>query len=195
MSKYGYNHCQHAADTHEIFNPLWIKILREIVLQHKTAFAFLWETCLGRSGELILENHAGKRIILIPHILASLYLTAYSVPDVQLQKAANAPRERSSRENLKESLVEHVACRNLRGENIFHVACRENNKSILNLMLQIILHRQSGIACVLKLLGEEYQIGTPFIQVVSRRYFGIMDTLLRLENRYSESNNCDQSSI
>lgn len=225
LGRHGWLHCQHAADKHVISDPLWTRVLRELILHPKTAFGLWWRVWFRDSSNPYLSNpldpfnnyhkifeeirgdYAGECIILAPHTFAFLNLKADSVWDVQLEKAAKAPPERSTGEDLVESLVRHAACKNLNGANVLHLACSANNGSILNLMLQAILHRHGGVARVFELLQEKYEFGTPFMWACDRRIisfrewedqsqydFDVMEILLRFENDYSRRNGCDQSS-
>lgn len=205
----GWRHCQHAADNDEVFDPLWTRIVRELILQHKTAFALWWQLWFEgarvpffgrRTLSEIFGDYAGERVILISHTLALLSLKADSISDVQLEKAAKAPLERSTEEDLVESLVQHAACKNLNGANVLHLACSTNNGSILNLMLQAILHRHGGLNHVFKLLTEVDHKRTPLSWASFESRFSdgesksTMETLLRFETNYSRQNGCDQSS-
>ena len=209
LGEHGWRHCQHAADKDEIFDPLWTRILRELLLQHKTAFALWWQLWFEdqrfplpnrRKLRQILGDYAGERVILIPHTLALLKFKADSVSDVQLVKAAKAPPERSTGEDLLESLVQHAACKSLDGANVLHLACSTGNGSILNLILQAILHRYGGLARIFKLLEEVYRNYTPLdfllipLFVWDRKSKIAMETLLRFESNHSGQNSCDQSS-
>ena len=211
LCRYGWRHCEYAADKHVIFDPLWTRVLRELILHHKTAFGLWWQIWFNdlefdnRTRKEILGYYAGERVILISHILAFLELEADSVSDVQFEKAAKAPRERNAEADLLESLVQHAACKSLNGANVLHVACKANNGSILNLMLQAILHRHGGVAHLVELLEEEYQSQTPFVWAWISEHFlsrrnrqsknGIssVETLLRFENDHLRPNGCDQS--
>lgn len=75
-----------------------------------------------RTPEETLEDHAGERVILISHILVFLSLEFDSVSDVQFEMAAETPPERTSREDLVESLVQHAACKILNGANSLYEA-------------------------------------------------------------------------
>lgn len=210
LSTHGWRHCELAADKHVFSDPLWTRVLRELILHHKTAFALWWRIWSkvplkldDRHLEDILGDYAGERVILISHTLALLNLKADSVWDVQLEKAAKDPPERSTEEDLVESLVRHAACKSLNGASVLHLACRAQNGSILNLMLQVILQRH-GVARVFELLDEEYTSPTPFIWAVKNLDWAssqssivdtdVMEILLRFENDNSRPNGCDQSS-
>ena len=209
LVKYGWSHCEQASDEDVIFDPLWARVLREVILRHNTAFALWWQYCSNPrdSGyyipEEILGDYGGKPAILSSHILAFLNLEIGSVSDVQFEKAAKAPPERNSREDLVESLVQHAACKSLNGANALHTACISNNASMLNLMLQAILHRHGGVTRVFELLDEEYQSRTPFGWAWERRHSRrrwkfqfnthIVKILLKFENDHSRPNGVDQS--
>lgn len=197
LGEHGWRHCELAADKYVISDPLWTRVLRELLLHPKTAFALWWRiwfrsplTLYDRHLENILGDYAGERVILISHPLVFLKLKTDSVWDVQLEKAAKAPPERSTEEDLVESLVRHAACKSLNGANVLHLACWANNGSILKFMLQAILQRHGGVARVFELLEEEYKSQTPFVVTCARhRYHSdVWEILLRFEN------GCDQSS-
>ncbi len=42
LGRHGWRHCQHAADKLVISDPLWTRVLRELILRPKTAFALWW---------------------------------------------------------------------------------------------------------------------------------------------------------
>ena len=224
LCRYGWHHCEYAADKNVIFDPLWTRVLRELILHHKTTFGLWWqvwflgldfENCIRKE---ILGDYAGERVILISHFLAFLNLEADRVSDVQFEKAAKAPREQNAEADLLESLVQHAACKSLNGANVLHVACKAKNGSILNLMLQAILHRHGGVAHLVELLEEEYQSRTPFVwawisehslgmwkrlwipnlslalrERQSKKGISSVETLLRFENDHLRPNGCDQS--
>lgn len=213
LGEHGWRHCELAADKYVISDPLWTRVLKELILHHKTAFALWWRVWFKdpaassdpfkRGLENILGDYAGERVFLIPHTLALLKLEADSVWDVQLEKAAKAPPERSTEEDLVESLVRHAACKNLNGANVLHLACRVDNGSILKFMLQAILQRHGGVARVFELLEEEYKSQTPFAWACApfawpcargRYESDVVEILLRFENNNLRPNGCDQSS-
>ncbi|KAF6221667.1 hypothetical protein HO133_001635 [Letharia lupina] len=214
LGRHGWRHCELAADKHVISDPLWTRVLRELLLHPKTAFALWWQIWFKdplhpwepgyRYLEEILGDYAGERVILISHALVFLKLKTDSVWDVQLEKAAKAPLGRSIEEDLAESLVRHAACKNLNGANALHLACEANNGSLLNLMLQAILQRPGGVARVFELLEEEYKSQTPFIWAIkfevdwahpqSSYDFDVKGGFLRFENDNPRPNGCDQSS-
>ena len=209
LCRYGWSHCRHAADKHMIFDPLWARFLREVILRHNTAFALWWKYwCRTRDfdycdSEEILGDYGGKPAILGSHILTFLKLETGSVSDVQFEKAAKAPRERNSGEDLVESLVQHAACKNLNGANALHVACEYSNASVLNLMLQAILHRHGGVTRVFELLDEEHQSRTPFgrawwtMDILKREERRLqprlVEILLKFENDHPRPNSVDQN--
>ena len=208
LCTYGWRHCIYAADKHVIFDPLWTRTLRELILRHKTAFALWWQLWCNFGSwipEEILGDYAGERVILVSHVLAFSNLEADSVSNVQFEKAAKVPPEPNFGEDLLESLVQHAACKSINGANALHVACIANNGSILNLMLQAILHRHGGVSRVFELLEEEYESKTPFAWALkskplflklrsgSQRRFSTVETLLRFENNHLRPNGCDQS--
>ena len=218
LCRYGWDHCKHAADKHMIFDPLLARFLREVILRHNTAFALWWQNwwipghlgfnrnpklCFPEVPEEFLGDYGGKPAILGSHILTFLNLETGSVSDVQFEKAAKAPPERSSGQDLVESLVQHAACKSLNGANALHLACKYNNASILNLMLQAILHRHGGVTRVFELLDEEYQSRTPFgwtweenslkWWLVDQSRTGLVKILLKFENDHSRPNGVGQS--
>ena len=196
LSRYGCRHCQHAADKKVIFDPLWTRVLRELILRHKTAFALWWRVWFDpwsfQYGHLeeVLGDYAGERTILISHTLAFLDLKT-------------APPEGNTEKDLVESLVRHAACKSLSGANVLHLACSARNGSILKFMIQAIIDHHGEIARVFELLEEIYEDQTPFTLAFlitnfgsfwSQHRFDVMKILLEFEKKCSRPNGCDQSS-
>ena len=202
LGRYGWRHCQQAATKQVIFDPLWTRVLKELILHNKTAFPLWWEVSsfpyrssgLGNSNAFIAKT-AGKHIILSSHALASLDLGTDGISDALLKNLAQPSREQSAAENLVESLVEHSAYKSLDGANVLHVACFAGNNDVLKLMLNAISHRH-GVARVFEFLEERYLSRTPFALALSTlrhadkipyEYFGdrLLQTLLEFEKKHS----------
>ena len=65
LGEYGWRHCQNAADKNTIFDPLWTRVIREMILSRKTAFGLwwnVWTPFYWRWGDLedILGDYAGE---------------------------------------------------------------------------------------------------------------------------------------
>ena len=202
LGRYGWRHCQQAATKQVIFDPLWTRVLKKLILHNKTAFPLWWEVSsfpyqssgIGHSNAFIAKT-AGKHIILSSHALASLDLGTDGISDALFKKLAQPSREQSAAENLVESLVEHSAYKSLDGANVLHVACLAGNNDVLKLMLNAIFHRH-GVARVFEFLEERYFARTPFalallnlrhVDKIPYEYFGdrLLQTLLEFEKKHS----------
>ena len=213
LGRYGWGHCQHAADKSTIFDPLWTRVIREMILSRKTAFGLWWSVWapfywfLGYLEE-ILGDYAGERVILLPHVLASLDLKVNSASDTEFEKTSNTPLAESRGEDIAESLIQHAACVSLFGANVLHLACAASNISLLNFMLEVISRHHGGVARVFEFLEQEYDSATPFIWAcrnsatmsVARRKFKMisldaMEILLKFESNCSSPKPSDQNIV
>jgi len=208
LSENGLEHCSRAAEKQSMFDPLWAKVLDDVILPPTSAFAFIIvtrhlfpgrrppATSPAETLRCALGENEGHLELLYSHALAFLNIVDEDdVCRLQLSGRQTDVSSQTHEEVRQHALFKHTACVGGLGKRhglkveatALHLACYAGNHAAVQIFLQAThhLYGETGLVKILSQPGApRFIFNYPFCMALQDNNVRIAKTLLNFEKNH-----------